>query len=135
MYGDCFRACIASLLEMEAHEVPHFFGLAPNTNDAWLIADKFLEAHGLATAFIYFDGKLPIEHVLTTMAVTNPNIYYMLAGKSRNMTGHIVIGLNDAIVHDPSGNGIVAPQALGDAGELIYTVILLVSAKLRATLK
>ena len=46
----------------------------------------------------------------------NPDIYFMLIGKSANGTNHVVICCNHKIVHDPSpvDSGIVGPSNNGN---------------------
>ena len=51
------------------------------------------------------------EGIMDWMQEQNPNLYYMLTGKSKNNVGHVVICCNDKIIHDPSldNSGIVGP--------------------------
>ena len=52
-----------------------------------------------------------LQEILNWMNESNPNIYYMLTGKSKNNVGHVVVCCNDRIIHDPSldNSGIVGP--------------------------
>jgi len=118
-FGDCVRTVVACLLDCEnVEEVPHFFERGDATPEliehGWQHFDVFLASKGLVPFTIYFPGEIPREDVLKSMAQSNPNIYYMLAGQSQN-AGHIIICKDDKIVHDPSWLeiSVVKPAANG----------------------
>lgn len=108
VWGDCFRASIASLLEIKPTEVPHIYeggdkGLGMPAMKVWL------KERGLGIVEIPFATE-PAD-VMTAMRVLNPDTFYHLTGKSRNDVAHVVVCCNDEIVHDPTidQSGIVAP--------------------------
>lgn len=109
--GDCWRTCVACLLDRQPDHVPHF--LVDCWNDG-VLGDKRLRAwlstQGFGLATVAFAGEL--EDVLLSMKNLNPGIFYMLGGKSRLGCGHSVIGFEDSIAWDPSPteNGIVGPM-------------------------
>lgn len=109
-FGDCASACLASLLELQIDEVPHFSKLFWEGRDGWGKAEKeFLHSKGLRK--VQFGYSCDLQDMLKYMKEANPDTYYILLGKSRNGTAHDVIGLNDQIVWDPSidNSGIVEP--------------------------
>ena len=94
-YGDCTRACIATLLGIPLCEAPY---LPPDSS--WLdVANKFLEGHGLALVSLDWDEGA----VRMSLA---QNVYFLLYGKSpRGHYGHAVVAhVQDGQIltfHDP----------------------------------
>lgn len=73
----------------------------------------WLHLRGLHPINVPYLGEL--RDVLETVKTTNPDTYFILGGKSRNGTGHSVVGLNNEIIWDPSPkeSGIVSPMSDG----------------------
>jgi hypothetical protein len=95
-YGDCWRACIASLLEISRPEdIPHF---AEDGCDFETSVARIREYLFPNNAFLtHFAGSIPLNDVLSFMGQRNPNIYYLLCAE-----GHVVVCKDDKIVHDPA---------------------------------
>lgn len=127
-YGDCVRACIASVLETHPSLIPHFFENNPDPDEAWKRIDHYLKRnHQLASFFVHVGNDVNgMKGFMTTIATSNPDTYYILFGTSRTQP-HCVVCLNDKIVHDPSGAGIFGP---GDGH--VWTAVLFISSKLKA---
>ena len=98
--GDCFRACIASILELPIEDVPHFVAIE---HDWWGETQRWLAKRGL------FAMWLPIRHP-DEMHFCNPceDSYCILAGASPRgngikhaVVGKIVQGWNFEIAYDP----------------------------------
>ena len=95
IYGDCQRACIASILDLEMSAVPHFLQLANGEYQAFEDAiTSFMSARGLQI----------IEQTDTVGIM--PLEYHMIYGLSPRSNGdkslwHAVVGLGGLIVHDP----------------------------------
>lgn len=110
-YGDCSRTVIACILNLSPSEVPNFSeGLGPNTGEQQHERTlEWLRTQGYAMYETVFDCDL--QTVLNYHRQLNPDIYYMLTGKSKNGTGHVVVCKNDEIVWDPAidDSGIVGP--------------------------
>lgn len=109
VWGDCHRAAIASVLELDLDDVPHFADGGPTGEEFMRREQAFLRSLGLVRIAVPYDA--PLEKVLECVRVLNPGVYYLLGGKSRTGVDHTVIGLNGQIVHDPSldNSGIVGP--------------------------
>lgn len=108
--GNCFPACLASLLEVDLAQVPHVYQLHADNNDAHVATCRFLSSHGFA--FFCFDWG-PWVHVAIP-----PGALVMISGKSpRGDFQHVVLGELTGddwrLVHDPhpSGDGIVGGPA------------------------
>lgn len=110
--GDCHRTALACLLDMPAGQVPHFgaahWGDAGNAFneavDAWLAEQGYR-----AITFAYEVDNLAA--VLDGLAPGLGDVFYIIAGSSKNGTNHSVIGLRNEIYFDPSqdDSGIVGP--------------------------
>lgn len=85
--GDCFSACVASLLELPLAEVPYFNDDWPASFDAWLRARGFY-----SLVITIPQGMAPGWY---------PEGYYILGGQCARGS-HAVVARGDAIVHDPN---------------------------------
>lgn len=111
IFGDCFRACIASILELPLDDVPHFvqIGLTPHPDDPqplaegnsdwWYYLRDWLRPRGL----IYFDipaGEDAPDALISALG------YHTITGLSpRGDWQHVVVGRGGEIVHDPHPEG------------------------------
>ena len=88
--GNCLQACVASLLDLDLEEVPHF----SSYGELWY--QKFVD-WGLKRGF----------YVLTIDSMPPPEVYAIMGGPSpRGGCSHAVIsGPNNEIVHDPHPEG------------------------------
>lgn len=86
--GNCFQACIASILEMPLKNVPHFM-----LERDWITAfDSFLARFGLVSVTLDADQ----------VSGWKPTGFHLIGGKSpRGKFWHNVVGHNGEIVHDP----------------------------------
>lgn len=100
--GDCFRACIASLLDMKTNDVPHFVKIDMRAKISWTCTlDQWLAPQGLW----YCDFPADVK----TWCVWTPTsgMYAIGSGKSprRSDWDHSVVvklhRLGMTIVHDP----------------------------------
>ena len=94
-YGDCMRACIASLLELPAEEVPHFFKTG-NDNDFDDKLDQYLRWQGYSLLDItYFEfGRYQGIRGET-------DIHHIISGYTERGTYHATVGHRGKVVHDP----------------------------------
>lgn len=113
-YGDCVRACIASLMNLEPYRVPHFADKGVSGEEmiaamrAWL-ADRWL------VPFIgHFDGEATFAEILEQQAEVNPGCYYMVFG-SNGEGDHVVICRDGKVAHDPAWyrTPLVGPGSTG----------------------
>lgn len=91
-YGDCIRACVASMTGDE--RVPHVFDDRPAC-DSWQALRDYLRDKGHGIALFAVDD--PFEE----MAENNAGILYMLLCRTHN-SDHAVLCRNGMVVHDPS---------------------------------
>lgn len=93
--GNCWSACVASLLEMPVHEVPWFLG-----HDDWYAAfAAWLRPRG------YYPVTVPWSEGWC------PEGFYILGGRSPRHS-HAVVAKGREIVHDPhpSREGLVTRE-------------------------
>lgn len=131
--GDCFRACIASILGVPVVTVPNFNNLVTQKGPvgAALMAEKareFLNPLGLSLFNTYCNGEWPIEKVLNYFVGYSPGVPVIVHGMPQFATdeGHAVVAMNGKIVHDPSGAGIAGPM-VGDDGKWWFLDVIAVS--------
>lgn len=102
VFGDCLRACIASLLDLEADSVPHFMYDGCSGEVGWARVNSFLAPRGLALMWIEVapGGELGVE------------AYHMLAGLNGYGDQHVVIAHSMEPVHNPdtATNDFMAPE-------------------------
>lgn len=115
-YGDCLRACIASILELNSDEVPHFYydGCDGETGSERITA--FLLTLGLAPVYAPYDGDETYDDVMENAAHMTNGAHYILWGNTGDTGGdHAVVCQYDKVVHNPSwgGNPIIAPTQAG----------------------
>lgn len=88
--GDCFRACLASILEMDPSDVPHFVELGGDK--WWILATEWCEENGLSLTYSFKANGIR-EHL---------PLYWIASGKSpRGDFNHSVVFFGDEMVHDP----------------------------------
>lgn len=114
VYGDCFRCCVASILEMKAEDVPHFMQLGEASADfwykdlnAWLKKEKQLS---------YLEIQSHTDHWLEWNAYEEAGFspYYILSGRSPR-DEHSTVGRLGKVVHDPhpARTGLIGPSRYG----------------------
>lgn len=112
--GDCFRACIASLLELPAEEVPHFCdGPEPSKDHAWYRrANAWLKQRGMIY-MVYDYSEHSRRHLVENVG---GGVYHILEGKSFSGDDHCVVGKDGEVVFDPCpfGRGLNGtPEYIG----------------------
>ncbi len=114
--GDCWRACIANLVERPRDEVPHFVAL-PETECDWLEhTQRWLrDHHGLELHYV--TPNYPVENSCS------PHV--IVVGRSPRGIGHAVLALAETgeMVHDPhpSRDGLVDTTGVFVLTEMVDT--------------
>ena len=94
LYGDCGRACIATLLGLQSSNVPHFL-INNDPFEFCRLVNEFLAHYGLyhlETHYYDFDRGDSEGAV---------NCYHMIYGKTERGTNHAVVTMNGKMIHDP----------------------------------
>ena len=118
-FGNCFQACMASILELPIEHVPHFYDNADERENAQMSEEAkqwVNERTGYTLIDVPFIAPQGNEHftfdllVKETLAFLFPNIHVMVTGKSGGGDyNHIVIVKDGEVVHDPNDSGIEGP--------------------------
>ncbi len=96
-HGNCYQACLASLLEIELCDVPDFCNLY--SADAWFLRlNIWLRQFGLATLCV------EVDHTDIIIKEHLRDCYVIASGKTKEGVLHSVIWLNGKIVHNPNVN-------------------------------
>lgn len=92
-FGDCQRACIASLLDLPIAEVPHF--LHDGTKD-------HVEFNQRINRFLSPLGLMHLEtHAFDFKDDWKPDCYHMIYGPASRGFRHAVVAFNGEVIHDP----------------------------------
>ena len=98
--GDCMRATVASLLELESEAVPHFLLSGELYHDVWV---SFFWAHGWDYRGCV-SGGIPPCVIRPECSI---NGYFPASVKSylfNNNTHSVIMDINGVVVHDPSSS-------------------------------
>jgi hypothetical protein len=114
IYGDCFRTAISCVLEIDRDQVPHVFHDGCDGFEADRRMNAWLAERGLTQFVLAFEGNdLTLEQLLSPVnaACRDALPEFLLYGRSKNGTDHVVICRGNEIVWDPSqdDSGIVGP--------------------------
>lgn len=121
-YGDCLRACVASIIGAENPEtVPHFFQDGCDGVEGEKRLNTFLNSQGLGDFRVYYDASTSLQDILEMMeSATSEGVHYLLYCKSAG-NDHVVIGCGNKIVHDPAWY-ISRDYSAGSSGYWVISV-------------
>jgi hypothetical protein len=97
---DCVRACIASILEIDAADVPHFYD-QEDTVACQLRMQEWLRERGLIIAIVPLPGSMTQDEMFQYMSDNYTFHYFMLWCNSGD-GDHAVVGINDKMAHNPA---------------------------------
>lgn len=102
-YGDCVRACVASILEIDALTLPNWFGASLTDGMAAISAMReTLRSMGLYAFVFGVGGGFTLREVLDYMGTNNGDGFYILWGATEYGGNHSVVCRGNTIAHDPS---------------------------------
>lgn len=100
--GNCFAACVASILEIPLEEVPNFCGLHPEPDGTWYREFlRWLSERGLAAMTQQFPGDP--DSFMSWVRTCAPNIPW-IAGGPTDRGLHCCVYVGDRLAHDPNPN-------------------------------
>lgn len=122
--GDCTRACIASILEMDITSMPNFIEFGPDWFSSFW---KFLNDNGCeyqGTGWLKSENK-PMGTVLKE----SPNIdgFVIATVQSRTFedtTHSVVMNLEGMVVHDPNPNKLWQGENILESGQLKHWMLI-----------
>ena len=114
-YGDCMRACIASLLELKIEDVPHFFENG-NADDFNKKVGVFLASKGYALLSLNC-WEIKEEHFYF-----KKNIPHLISAITKKGTYHATVGIDGKIVHDPSGEALINDESFNKTFDFLIKI-------------
>ena len=124
-YGDCLRACIASMLDVEnISDVPHFLRDGDQERSDKEIK-SFLLSRGLRPFIIAIPGIVTLDSLFYMMAEVNTDIEYMLFCQCGG-GDHVVICKNDEMIHNPAWDNASISGPLSE--DKVWAVMVFVRA-------
>lgn len=136
LIGDCYRTCIACLLDKHPSEVPHWLEnywwngqlviLGREFEDA---VDDWLQTQGYAKFDLPFPGENSLQDVADTIAhINGTNFLYMVGGFSPRNCGHVVIYRGRTLLWDPASDKLGLSKPMEDGN---WWLTILTTSKMR----
>lgn len=102
-YGDCLRACIASILNISnTDDVPHFYRDGDDERGQTELRE-FLASRDrpMRPFYMAMPATTSLADIFTMMTGVNPDIEYLLFCTC-DSGDHVVICCNNKVIHDPA---------------------------------
>lgn len=101
-YGDCYRTCVAALLDLPADDVPHVFSHGQDGPTAHAAMGAWLAARGQRLIWMAFGATTTLDEICTTIEAYNPGLPAIIGGLSRPGCGHFVVAQHGVVACDPA---------------------------------
>ena len=106
LYGDCYRCCIASVLDVGVKEVPHLLQDLMDSDEyspeylteQW---DLFLASMGVKRMTYFFSDMGSPAKSMAVLRDVKLDVPVIVSGMSPRGGGHAVVYVNEEMVHDP----------------------------------
>lgn len=99
-YGDCLRACVASVLDLSSSDVPHFFHDNCDAETGTGRMRDYLKSQGFAAFFTAYPDDMSFDDLVTNTGVMNPGAVYLVFGDT-NGGAHVVVCQDGEVIHNP----------------------------------
>ena len=120
-YGDCLRACVATVL---GHDAPHFFHDGCDGEIAQQRLREYLETQHLLPVFYSIPGDTDYKLLLHFMSEQNPGVKYLLFCRCGG-EDHVVICQDDSVIFNPAW----APHPVsGPSGSGVWVIMTFAAA-------
>lgn len=121
-YGDCLRACIATVLDLDVLAVPHFMRDGDDERGK-IEMDEWLLSRGLRMFYTALIGETTsLSDIFAMMKSANKDIVYFLFCRCGD-ADHVVVCQNDQVLHDPS---VYRTAVTGPTSQGLWVVAVLV---------
>lgn len=109
-YGDCLRACIATVMDVPSEQVPHFADLGVDGEQALEHVRQWLAYRYKSTiATFALPGNEALSEVLEWMGSVNGTVTWLLFGSltpegqaPQPGSDHVVVCQGGSVVHNPA---------------------------------
>lgn len=117
--GDCFRCCIASILDLRADQVPHFFEGEAFDDESGRIGIKRLQDFLQPMGLYYFECEFDAKVLAAWTEYLD--CHYVFSGKGPRGHRHATVGRNGAMAHDPhpSRGGVIPDEGKYQIGFVV----------------
>lgn len=125
-FGDCARAVVAAMLNLQPQRVPHFAEASTegfNEDLYWERLNGFLDT--LSLSWVGVPMRATVPDVLATMEHNNPGVYYIMGCVSPRAK-HYVVCCGDRVVCEPNSGGPSSAEHLRDDDDGLVWVHFLV---------
>lgn len=111
--NDCWRACVAGILEMPTPQVPNFAHEHP---DSYFEETRdWLASRGWAIFWKWYGSKdWPLDRLVRWLGDRGPGVAFIVTGTIKD-DGHAIVVL-DGKIYDPSNCGISGPHPCESEG-------------------
>jgi len=100
-YGDCVRACVASILELDAEDVPHWYHDDDGNRAASEMREWLSFTHGMVPAYFPLPQEMNLHAVGEYMTRRFADVDYMLWCNCGG-SDHSIVCRNDIVTHNPA---------------------------------
>ncbi len=118
--GDCFRCCIAAIMNLPAEEVPHFTQLYDDDWERHDAVANWLAQYGMAMGGGPMVADSP-QGVFDTLKFVGPGCPAIVSGLHKNGNGHSVVAM-DGIEYDMTASGLAGPRLDEETGNHVYWI-------------
>lgn len=99
--GDCFRCCIASILELPAVDVPHFYDGEGFADDTGRIGRDRLRAWLKPMGYFFLEVEFEVDWLDAWQDAGALDCHYVFSGISSRGQRHATVGYKGRLAHDP----------------------------------
>lgn len=96
-YGDCLRACVASILEKPSERVPHFYHDGCDGEEGMKRLRAYLKDLNYAPVFLSIPRHFTFDEALELSGNAVSGCHYLMFGE-----GHVVVCKGGIVAHDPA---------------------------------
>lgn len=101
--GNCFAACIASILQYDLDEIPDWFDGLHNGQEvtSYRLTQMREWFQMLGLYYFEFSFRMTLFEVTSAMSKQHPGVHYIVIGQLENGLTHAVVCRDGVIVHNP----------------------------------
>lgn len=108
-FGDCFRTCVAMILDKRCPtEVPHFYNFMPDEDklvEADKAIDRYFESQGLVRIYISMMGSISFQQLMDHTKKNYSGLHFIVTVRSTRGEGnHCIVCQDGQVIADPFYN-------------------------------
>jgi hypothetical protein len=101
-YGDCMRACIATMLSLDTEDVPHFYHDDCDGVTGQARIRDWLALRGYTMFITGIEGYATWADIMEMMSGNNSGVAYLLIGTLESGGRHAVVCQGGTLFHNPA---------------------------------